>query len=113
MHHFQELNYAPPGPDVDQGGGRHLISEDLAPGLKAPVRSDDHGASLVAAGDQRKAQVGSMSLQRHVADLVDFPCDGQLGFKLTLTPLGDRKLRLLVGAQTIDFEKQNVRPRTR
>jgi hypothetical protein len=56
---------------VDQGGGDHGVAEDLAPLLEAAVGGDSDRAAFVAAGDEGEEQVGGLSLQGQVADLVD------------------------------------------
>ena len=49
---------------ADQGGGDHCVAEDLAPLLEAAVAGDDDRAAFVAAGDERKQQVGGLALER-------------------------------------------------
>ena len=56
---------------VDQGGGDHRVAEDFAPGFEAAVAGDDDRAAFVAARDQGEEQVGGLSFQWEVADLVD------------------------------------------
>ena len=56
---------------VDERGGDHGVTEDLAPGLEAAVAGDDDRAALVAARDQGEEQVRGLALQWQVADLVD------------------------------------------
>ena len=56
---------------VDQGGGDHRVAEDLAPLLEAAVAGHDDRAAFVAAGDEREEEVGGLTLEGEVADLVD------------------------------------------
>jgi hypothetical protein len=56
---------------VDERGGDHRVAEDFAPGLESAVAGDDDRAAFVAAGDQGEEQVGGLSFEREVADLVD------------------------------------------
>jgi len=56
---------------VDERGGDHRVTEDLAPLLEGAVGGDDDRAALVAAGDEREQQVRGLALERQVADLVD------------------------------------------
>ncbi len=56
---------------VQQCGGDHGISEDLAPFGEAAIGGEDHGALLVAGVDELEEEIAAAGNDRQVVDLVD------------------------------------------
>src|SRR5579863_3816803 len=56
---------------VEQRGGDDWAAEDVAPFGEAAVRSEDHGALLVAGIDQLEEQIPTAWRDWQVADLID------------------------------------------
>jgi hypothetical protein len=56
---------------VDHGGGDGGVAEDFAPASEGLVAGDDDRRSFVAAADELEEQVGGLSFEGDVADLVD------------------------------------------
>ena len=56
---------------VEQRSGDDGIAEDVAPFGEAAVGGEDHGAALVAGGDQLEEQVAAAGDDQQIADLVD------------------------------------------
>jgi hypothetical protein len=55
---------------VDHRDGDGVVAEDLAPRAERLVAGDDQAGALVAAADEHEHQVGSLGVERDVADLV-------------------------------------------
>jgi len=56
---------------VEDGRGDDAVAKDLAPAAEALVAREDHRASLVAAADELKEEIGAGAIDRQVADLGD------------------------------------------
>ena len=56
---------------VDHRGGDHVVAEHFTPAAERLVGGHDQAGALVAGGHQLEEQVGSLGLERDVADLVD------------------------------------------
>ena len=56
---------------VEQRGCDDRIAEDVAPLGKSTIGGEDHGAALVACGDELEEQVAAAGHDGQVADLVD------------------------------------------
>ncbi len=50
---------------------RRRIAKDLSPFREAAVRSEDHGALLIASVDELEEQIAAAAHDRQVADLID------------------------------------------
>src|SRR5262249_18260153 len=55
----------------DGGGERAVVVEDLRPVLVGTIGGDDHRRALVALADDLKQQIGTVLVDRQVAELVD------------------------------------------
>ena len=55
----------------ESGGQRAVVIEDLRPGLEGSIRSQDHGASLIALTDHLKERIGTELVDWQVAQFVD------------------------------------------
>lgn len=56
---------------VEDGGGHHRVSKDLAPFADGAVAGDEHAAALVAARHKLEEEVRGVWLERQVAEFVD------------------------------------------
>jgi hypothetical protein len=57
---------------IEDGAGDHGIAEDFSPGAETLVAGDDDRAALVAARDQLEEQVNALTVNRQIANLVDY-----------------------------------------
>ena len=55
----------------ESGGQRAVVIEDLRPGLEGSIRSQHHGASLIALTDHLKERIGTELVDWQVAQFVD------------------------------------------
>src|SRR5215813_766275 len=63
----------------DGGGERAVVVEDLRPVLVGTIGGDHHRRALVALADDLKQQIGTVLIDRQVAELVD---DQQVGLEI-------------------------------
>ena len=79
---------------IQDGRGDHGVAEDLVPLAEAAVGGQDQRPLLVAARDELEEQMGAVTVDGDVADLVD---DQELGLAVKLEPLLDAVLGIGLG----------------
>ena len=79
---------------VQDGRGDDGIAEDLVPLAEAAVRGQDQGPLFVAPRDELKEQMGTVTVDGDVADLVD---DQQFGLTVELEPFFNTVLSIGLG----------------
>ena len=89
---------------VEDGGGDHLVAEDLAPLRDHLIGGDEHAAALVATGDELEEEVGAAPLEGQVPELID---DEELRFREEADLVGETSLGLGLGERADELGRRD------
>ena len=93
---------------VDDGGGHHLVSKDLTPVGRAPIRGPHNRAALIAPAHDLEDLVRRRLVERQVAELVDAQ-HGRPGVGAHLVARGALEMSGLQVAHQVSAETQSMR----